>query len=64
MERILTTKQIAQACGASLENCDEKIVLSLDGQRIYRVFENLISNALKYSLPNSRVYVTLSQDEK
>ena len=42
---------------------DEKIILSLDGQRTYRVFENLISNALKYSLPNSRVYVSLSQDE-
>ena len=40
----------------------EKVILSLDGQRTYRVFENLISNALKYSLPNSRVYVTLSED--
>ncbi len=42
----------------------EKVMLSLDGQRTYRVFENLISNALKYSLPNSRVYVNLSQDEE
>ena len=36
---------------------EEKIILSLDGQRTYRVFENLISNALKYSMPYSRVYV-------
>ena len=42
---------------------DEKVILPLDGQRTYRVFENLISNALKYSLANSRVYVTLSQTE-
>ena len=36
---------------------EEKVILSLDGQRTYRVFENLISNALKYSMPHSRVYV-------
>lgn len=36
---------------------EEKVLLSLDGQRTYRVFENLISNALKYSMPYSRVYV-------
>ncbi len=36
---------------------EEKVLLSLDGQRTYRVFENLISNALKYSMPHSRVYV-------
>ncbi len=35
----------------------EKVVLPLDGQKTYRVFENLLSNALKYALPNSRVYV-------
>lgn len=28
MEKILTTKQIAEACGASLENCDESITVS------------------------------------
>ena len=43
---------------------DERVILSLDGQRTYRVFENLISNALKYSLPNSRVYITLTHDEE
>lgn len=36
---------------------EEKVMLSLDGHRTYRVFENLISNALKYSMPRSRVYV-------
>ncbi|MBO5110996.1 MAG: sensor histidine kinase [Clostridia bacterium] len=30
-----------------------------DGRRIWRVFENLMSNACKYSLPGSRVYLTL-----
>ena len=34
-----------------------KIELELDGKKISRVFENLINNALKYSLENTRVYV-------
>lgn len=38
---------------------DEKIILSLDGQRTYRVFENLLNNALKYAMPNTRVYVDI-----
>ena len=31
----------------------------LDGQKTYRVFENLITNILKYSQENTRVYITL-----
>ena len=38
---------------------EEKIILSLDGQRTYRIFENLLSNAFKYALPHSRVYVDI-----
>lgn len=38
---------------------EEKIMLSLDGQRTYRVFENLLNNALKYAMPYSRVYVDI-----
>ena len=42
---------------------EEKLVLSLDGQKTYRIFENLLNNVLKYSLPHSRVYVDiLNQD--
>ena len=33
-----------------------------DGQRMYRVFQNLIGNAIKYSLEGSRVYVTLKEE--
>ena len=42
---------------------EEKVILSLDGQRTYRVFENLLSNILKYAMPNSRVYVDLKNTE-
>jgi signal transduction histidine kinase len=36
---------------------EEKIVAFADGRLLWRVIENLLSNALKYSLENSRVYV-------
>ena len=36
-----------------------KVLLLLDGQRTYRVFENLLNNVLKYAMPYSRVYVDI-----
>ncbi|MEE1315586.1 MAG: histidine kinase dimerization/phospho-acceptor domain-containing protein [Faecalimonas sp.] len=42
---------------------EEKILLTLDGQRMYRVFENLLGNILKYAMPQSRVYIEVSADE-
>lgn len=36
---------------------EEKIICNLDGKRTFRIFDNLISNILKYSLSNSRVYI-------
>ena len=36
---------------------EEKVILSLDGQRTYRIFENLLNNAIKYAMPFTRVYV-------
>lgn len=35
----------------------------LDGNKIWRVFENLISNAQKYSLPGTRIYVYLDETD-
>lgn len=35
------------------------VYIDSDGDRLYRVFQNLFQNALQYSLPGSRVYVTL-----
>lgn len=44
---------------------DETVLIQADGQRLYRVFQNLIQNALQYSLKGSRVYLTLTtQDGK
>ena len=43
---------------------EEKVILSLDGQRTYRIFENILSNAIKYAMPFSRVYVDLKNGEQ
>ena len=42
----------------------EKVILKLDSQKTYRVFENLYINIIKYAMTGSRVYVNLEQEEK
>ena len=37
----------------------EPLMIEADGEKLYRVFQNLIINALQYSLENSRVYIQL-----
>lgn len=43
------------------EECDAVTVLA-DGQQTYRVLENLLSNAKKYSAPNTRVYASVREE--
>lgn len=43
------------------EPVDKHIVMA-DGMKIYRVLENLLSNARKYSAPGSRVYARVYSD--
>lgn len=43
---------------------ENKIMCELDGTKTYRVFENIISNILKYSMQNSRVYIDAEEYEK
>ena len=38
---------------------EEEVSITADSDRLYRVFQNIIGNALKYSLPGSRVYLSL-----
>ena len=37
------------------------MIVSADGRHIWRVFDNLLNNAYKYSLPGTRVYISLVQ---
>ena len=39
------------------------VFVQADGQRLYRVFQNLLQNALRYSLEGSRIYLTLETRE-
>ena len=39
----------------------DKILLELDSDKTYRIFENLFTNIGKYALSNSRVYLTVNE---
>lgn len=43
---------------------ESPVMITADGQRMYRVFQNLFQNAIKYSLEGSRVYVELYEEGK
>lgn len=44
------------------EEPTEKNIVFADGTKLYRVFENLLSNARKYSAPGSRIYAQIRSD--
>ena len=39
------------------------VMITRDGKKLYRVFQNIIDNALKYSLENTRIFVTLREKD-
>lgn len=43
-------------------NSEKPINALVDGQKLWRVFDNLIGNILKYSLENSRVYIHITTE--
>ncbi|MDO4262043.1 MAG: HAMP domain-containing sensor histidine kinase [Eubacteriales bacterium] len=43
---------------------EERCVLRLDPQRTFRIIDNLVQNILKYSMPRSRVYISLKETER
>lgn len=64
-------KQVALECDEKIQashldfrwNLPEgKVVLLLDSQKTYRIFENLIINITKYAMPHTRVYVDLTDE--
>ncbi|MDF2520897.1 MAG: signal transduction histidine kinase [Clostridia bacterium] len=45
-------------------NASEKnVFVNADGRHLWRIAENLLSNALKYSMPNSRVYINIDKTD-
>lgn len=75
MEKIEVKQLLRQSIGEMEEklsnsNLDIKlnlpeynIYINADGKRMYRVFENLLSNIAKYSLNGTRVYIDLLDNE-
>jgi len=50
-------------CGLKLvtNKPDSPVIIMADGRRMMRVFDNLMNNIAKYSLPGTRVYVSLER---
>ena len=40
-----------------------KVILPLDSQRTFRVFENLVINMTKYAMPNTRVFIDIIENK-
>lgn len=41
---------------------EEPVYIVADGKRLYRVFQNIIDNALKYSMEGTRIYISLMDE--
>lgn len=73
LEKVDLHELVMQACGEYEEKIEEagldirisaekkNIFICADGKQMGRIIENLFSNAVKYSMPNSRVYVDLNE---
>ena len=40
-------------------SCAEPVLIDADGRHMWRILENLLSNVMKYSMPNARVYIDI-----
>jgi signal transduction histidine kinase len=72
-EKLDLHELVLQACGeyeekikqAELDiriNAEEKnMYIYADGKQMWRIIENLFSNAIKYSMPQSRIYINLAK---
>jgi signal transduction histidine kinase len=70
VDLVLMVKQISHEYGEKmsqngleliLKSKSKQIIRQCDGQKMWRVFDNLINNAVKYSLPGTRIYVSIEE---
>ena len=40
---------------------EERLIVHLDSQKTYRIFENLLVNITKYAMPHTRVYIEMNE---
>ena len=54
-------KEKLDSCNLSLVTTapDEKVMIMADGRRMMRIYDNLMNNICKYSMPGTRVYLSL-----
>ena len=43
---------------------ENKVILELDSQKTFRVFENLLTNIVKYAMTSSRVYIDIIEEKE
>lgn len=41
---------------------EHAVLLQSDGEKVYRILQNIMENALKYSMKDTRIYVSLSEN--
>ncbi len=58
-----TEKAAAAGLELSVSMPEKEIYILSDGRLLWRVFDNLLNNACKYSRPGTRVYINLANDE-
>jgi signal transduction histidine kinase len=75
-EKVDLHELIMQACGEyeeKIKNAELDIRINseesntyiyADGKQMWRIIENLLSNVIKYSMPQSRVYINLSESNE
>lgn len=65
-------KQVGLECDSKIKEAnlefryqlpENKIILWLDSQKTYRIFENLLVNITKYAMPHTRVYIEMKELE-
>jgi len=54
-------KLMANNLEVVVDKPEEPVLVKADGRHMWRVFDNLLNNACKYSLPGTRVYVNLTK---
>ncbi len=47
-----------------LSKPETAVTVLADGRRVWRIFDNLMNNICKYALPGTRVYLSLTEQEK
>jgi signal transduction histidine kinase len=58
-------REKTEARGLSVILClpEESTIISADGQKLWRIFENLMNNVCKYALSGTRVYLNLAEED-